>query len=303
MCLSGWHEDGDTVDEMAEPARGDRVVRAMTMDGAFRVIAAITTETVRSALAAQTTGDELGLRLGELITSAVLLRETTQPARRVQLLWRDRRGGTMVADALPDGANRGIVSPGDDTAVLPGGDHLLQVHYTLPNAALHQGAVSIPAGEDMSSALMRYLQQSEQILSMSAVAALPGPGGVRVAGGYVVQLLPEATREIIGEMTDHIGNLEPLTSLLEGRGTSATALIETLMGAQEWQELAASPLRFGCTCSETRVMSSILTLPDDEVEAMLGGDPLEVRCDACGRQYVIATETLRAFRDQARQPS
>lgn len=275
----------------------DRVIRAMTIDGAFRVIAATTTDTVRSALAAQTTGDELGLRLGELITGAVLLRETTQPARRVQLLWRDRRGGTMVADALPDGANRGIVSPGDDTHVLPGGDHILQVHYTLPNAALHQGMVAIPEGEDMSSALMRYLHQSEQILSMTAVSALPGPGGVRVAGGYVIQLLPEATREVIDTMTDHVGNLEPLASLLEGRAPSADTLIKAIMGDLPHEELAQAPLHFGCTCSETRVMSSILTLPDEEVDAMLGGDPLEVRCDACGRMYRIATEQLRSFRD------
>jgi molecular chaperone Hsp33 len=276
----------------------------MTVDGAFRVIAAITTDTVRKALAAQTTGDELGLRLGELITGAVLLRETTQPARRVQLVWSDRIGGTMVAVALPDGANRGIVSPGDDTNVRADGDHLLRVHYTLPNDALHQGTVGIPEGEDMSSALMRYLHQSEQILAMTAVVALPGPGGVRVAGGYVVQLLPEATRETIDMMTDHVGMLEPLSSLLEGRAPSADALIATLMGELEYAELAASDLHFGCTCSDTRVMSSILTLPDDEVEAMLGGDPLEVRCDACGKTYTIELDALRAYRDasRAREP-
>jgi molecular chaperone Hsp33 len=285
---------------MTEHDRRDRAVRAMTRDGAFRVIAAITTETVRGALAAQATGDELGLRLGELITAAVLLRETTQPARRVQLLWRDRRGGSLVADALPDGANRGIVNPGEDAAVLPGGDHLLQVHYTLPNAALHQGVVAIPEGEDMSSALMRYLHQSEQILSMTAVAALPGPGGVRVAGGYVIQLLPEATRETIDVMTDHVGNLEPVARLLEERAATATALIATLMGDLEHDELASSPLRFGCTCSEHRVMTSILTLPGDDVDAMLTGDPLEVRCDACGRRYRIEIEALRAFRDAHR---
>jgi len=271
----------------------------MTVDGAFRVISAITTSTVRGALAAQTTGDELGLRLGELITAAVLLRETTQPARRVQLLWRDRRGGTLVADALPDGANRGIVNPGADAAVLAGGDHLLQVHYTLPNSAMHHGTVAIPAGEDMSSALMRYLHQSEQILSMTAVAALPGPGGVRAAGGYVVQLLPEATREAIDVMTDHVGNLPPLATLLDGPAPTAEGLIATLMGALEHEQLAASDLHFGCTCSEARVMTTILTLGDEEVEAMLGGDPLEVRCDACGRMYRIGTDELRSFRDEA----
>lgn len=281
---------------MSEHQHPDSVVRAMTVDGAFRVIAAITTETVRGAVAAQTLGDDLALRLGELMTAAVLLRETTQPARRVQLLWRDRRGGSLVADALPEGANRGIVNPGEPTEVIAGGDHLLQVHYTLPNGAMHQGVVAIPAGEDMSSALMRYLHQSEQILSMTAVAALPGPGGVRVAGGYVIQLLPEATRDVIDAVTDHVGNLDPLAMLLEGRAAEPTELIRVLLGDQEWEQLAASSLRFGCTCSETRVMTSILTLPVEEVDAMLGGDPLEVRCDACGRMYAITPEQLRAFR-------
>jgi molecular chaperone Hsp33 len=285
----------------AQPATGDHVVRAMTTDGGFRIIAAVTTDTVRDALAAQHRADELGLRLGELITAAVLLRETTQPARRVQLLWRDRRGGALVADALPDGANRGLVNPGSDQEVSPRGDHLLQVDYTLPNGALHQATVGIPDGEDMSSALMRYLHQSEQILSMTGVVALPGPQGVRLVGGYVIQLLPEATREVIDTMTDHVGNLEPFPHLLEARAATPRALIAALMGDLPYQELAASALRFGCTCSEVRVMTSILTLPDDEIASMLAGDPLEVRCDACGRQYVITPDALRAFRD-ARDP-
>jgi len=267
----------------------------MTMDGAFRLIAAVTTDTARGALAAQATGDELGLRLAELITGAVLVRETTQPARRVQMVWKDWRGGSLVADALPDGLNRGLVNPGESAPVLTEGNHLLQVNYTLPNGALHQGVVSLD-GDDMATALMRYMKQSEQIVSMIAVTALPGPGGVRVAGGYVVQLLPEATREVIDAMTDHLGNLDPIATLLEGKGRTAPELAATVFAGFEHAELATSALRFGCTCSDVRVMTSILTLPAGEVESMLSGDPLEVRCDACGAKYVITPEALRDFR-------
>ncbi|MBE7451047.1 MAG: Hsp33 family molecular chaperone HslO [Kofleriaceae bacterium] len=276
----------------------DQVVRLMTMDGAFRLIAAVTTETARGALASQATGDELGLRLAELLTAAVLVRETTQPTRRVQMVWRDRRGRSLVADSLPDGLNRGLVNPGDSAPVAADGEHLLQVNYTLTNGALHQGLVAVADGDDMATALMRYMKQSEQIVSMIAVAALPGPGGVRAVGGYVVQLLPEATREVITAMTDHLGNLEPMAILLEGRGRTAAELARTVFAGFEHAELATSSLRFGCTCSEVRVMTSILTLAPDEVESMLGGDPLEVRCDACGTQYRITPEALRAFRDQ-----
>ena len=276
----------------------DRVVRLMTMDGAFRLIAAVTTESARGALAAQTTGDELGLRLAELLTSAVLVRETTQPVRRVQMVWRDRNGGQLVADSLPEGLNRGLVNPGESTAVDATGDHILQVNYTLPNGSLHQGMVAIPDGDEMGTALMRYMKESEQIVAMIALTALPGPGGVRAAGGYVVQLLPEATREVIDRMTDHLGNLEPIASLLEGRGRTAAELAAVVFEGFEHAELASSPLRFGCTCSEVRVMTSILTLPAADVDSMLEGDPLEVRCDACGKSYVITPDALRGFRDR-----
>jgi molecular chaperone Hsp33 len=279
---------------MAEP---DRVVRAMTMDGAFRQIAAVVTDTARAALATQATGDELGLRLAELIAAAVLVRETTQPTRRVQLVWRDRRGGSLVADSLPEGPCRGLVNPGESTAVLTEGDHRLLVNYTSPDGSPYQGVIGVPDGDDISTALMRYFKQSEQITAMVAIAALPGPGGVRAVGGYVVQLLPEATKEVIEATTDHLAGLEPIGILLEGRGRTAAALCQTVFEPFPYADLASSPIAFGCTCSQVRVMSSILTLPSEEVESMLSGDALEVRCDACGRNYRVEVEELRDFRD------
>jgi molecular chaperone Hsp33 len=278
----------------------DRVVRLMTMDGAFRLMAAVTTDTARGALGAQATGDALGLRLAELITGAILVRETTQPSRRVQMVWRDRQGRSLVADALPDGVNRGMVNPGDDRAVAEDGDHMLSVNYTLPNGELHQGIISIAGGDDMGSALMRYFKQSEQITAMVAVGAVSGPGGVRVCGGYVVQLLPEATAEVIEAMMAQLARLESIEDLLTGRGGTAAELAATVFDGFEHAELASSPLRFGCTCSETRVMLSILTLPDDDIASIIDGEPLQVRCDACGASYVIDPDAVRAFRDQRR---
>jgi molecular chaperone Hsp33 len=276
---------------------GDRVVRAMTMDGAFRVIAVCATETARGALAVQPAAGDLSLHLAELMAAAVLVRETTQPVRRVQMLWRDRRGGALVADALPDGTNRGMVNPGEPSSVAATGDHILQVNYTAPNGSLHQGLVAIPDGDDMATALMRYMHQSEQIVSMVALTALPGAGGVRAVGGYLVQLLPEATREVIDAMTEHLGNLPPIATMIDGPGRDAAALIADVLAPFEFAELASSTLVFGCTCSPARIMSGILSLPAAEVDSMLEGDPLEVRCEACGRQYVIKPAELGEFRD------
>ena len=275
----------------------DHVVRAITKDGSFRVIAAITTQTVRDVAAVQHLEGPQALRLAELLACAVIVRETTQPARRVQLVWRDASGVTLIADALPDGSNRGMVNPGGGEPTLLGGNHILQVNYTLPNGATHQGIVGITPGTDIATALMQYMQESESTLSIVAITALPGPDTVRVVGGYLVQLLPEATHETIGALTEHVANLDPLVSVIDGGRTTGQDLIARVLDGFPYEELADSPLRFGCTCSEGRVLQSLLTLADDDVGAMIAGELLEVRCDACGTTYQIEPTSLRAMRD------
>ncbi len=204
----------------------------------------------------------------------------------------------LVADAMPDGSNRGIVNPGStDTVIRSGGDTTMQVSYTMRNGALHQGLVNVPAGSDLSDALMRYMQQSEQTVSVISVTAVAdGADGLAVAGGYVVQLLPEAERPALRAMTRHLDELDSLDRLLSGPVTSSRELVSRLLLGFEHAELADSPLCFGCTCSEERVLSGLARLGPDDVASLVGSDaPLEVRCDACGQRYEIDPDDLRAF--------
>lgn len=313
---------------MKQPS-SDRVVRAMTIDGAFRVIAAIATDTANAVCAAQGLSAEAGTRLAELLTCAVIVRETTQPTRRVQLVWRDRSGSMLVADSLPDGSTRGLVNPGKDKG---GGEaaseHILQINYTLPNGALHQGVVAVAEDSDLSTALMQYMQTSEQIVAMAAIGAVAGSGGssgssgsggssgggngssagkaVRQVGGYLVQVLPEVTREGLEALTKQLTELPSIDSLVADAGADPHAIVARVLEGFPHAELADSPVAFGCTCSEARIILGILSLGAEEVASMEAGEPLEVRCDACGTQYMIDPSSIRAMRElreRGEQPS
>ncbi len=293
-------------DSLAPSPATDCVVRAMTNDGAFRVIGIVSTATAQATVARQHAVGDVAVRLAELLTAAVLIRETTQPARRVQVVWTDNDGQMLVADALADGKNRGIVSPGrggDDGVAGHGarnGDNTLQVSYTLRNGSLHQSMIAVPQGQDMSAALMRYMQESEQTVCIAQLCALPagvsapgnGAPAVRAVGGYLVQLLPEATVEVIAEMTDKVSALPALTHWLEN-AQDARGVVATLLDGFEYTELAASDIAFGCTCSEERFIMGILTLQTTDLEEILNDPIIEVSCDACGQQYHIAAETVR----------
>src|SRR4051812_23211585 len=134
----------------------DSVVRAMTDDGSFRVIAARTTQTVRGSIAAQSARGATAVSYGDLLTGAILVRETMAPTLRVQGILRGASGrGRLVADSHPDGMTRGLVTlPRGGGDVELGGDATLETMRSLANGALHKGVVEVPLNGGISTALM-----------------------------------------------------------------------------------------------------------------------------------------------------
>ncbi|HTN90001.1 MAG TPA: Hsp33 family molecular chaperone HslO [Sorangium sp.] len=279
----------------------DSVVRAITIDGAFRVITALTTDTVRGAIAVQSATGATAQRLGELITGAILVREAMAPNLRVQAIVKGATGhGTLVADSHPDGTSRGLVNLGKGAAegstVEVGEGSLLQIMRTLPSGMLHQGVVEVPAEGGISGGLMTYMQESEQVVSMIAVATLLGDDGVGASGGYLVQLLPEVERGPLMVMTERLKDFERLDEVLAHEGASADVLLEELLHGMPFSRLDDSPLSFSCRCSELRVMATLASLPRRDVEEMVeDGKVLDIRCDYCGKDYQVSPSQLRSL--------
>lgn len=277
----------------------DRVIRSMTNDGAFRVIAAVTTQTVRGASKAQQAKGAVAARFGELITGAILIREAMSPTLRVQGILKNPGGGSMVADAHPDGTTRGIVGFSGAAGTNTGNAMLLEMMRTLHNGALHRGIVEVAFDGEaggISGALMSYMQHSEQIVSTIAVSTLIENDEVVAAGGYMVELLPEIERGPLMIMTQRLEDFPPLSELLRKEMTLASHLTEELLFGMPHTILAESPLAYGCQCSEVRVLSSLITLPHAEIKALLEDNRvLEITCDYCRKDYAISPEQLRSF--------
>ena len=280
----------------------DTALRAITDDGAFRVIAIRSTETVRGAAASQGVRGETARLFGELVTGSILIRHTMAPDLRVQaILQGDDRASRMIADANPDASTRGLVqlSAGAKKAgtmnVCTGG--LLQVARTLQNGSIHQGVVSVPASGSISGALMTYMQDSEQIISIIAVGCAMDDGGdVRVAGGFALQLLPEVDEGPLAVMTERMRDFEKMEPLFATGAAEPEALLREILYGMPYTHVGEDPLRFGCNCSQVRVAASLASLPKSEIREMISdGRVLEIGCDYCGKQYQMAPEQLRGL--------
>jgi molecular chaperone Hsp33 len=280
----------------------DSVLRAITDDGAFRVIVARTTDTVQHVLKAQGAQGNTGRHLGDLVTGSVLFRETMAPNLRVQGILKGAGGsGSLVADSHPSGKTRGLVQlTGGATEVSIGPGAIMQMMRTLPDGKINQGFVEVPDSGSISRALMEYMQTSEQVVSMLAMGTLLEQERVSAAGGYLVQLLPEVGRGPLMVMTERLKDFESIDAQLREPSFSPEALLDELLYGMAYTKLDSSQVGFECWCNELRVVSAIATLPKHDIEHLLSsGEVLEIACEYCKREFRIPPARLQGLLNES----
>jgi molecular chaperone Hsp33 len=279
----------------------DSVLRAITDDGAFRVITARTTDTVRGAIEAQNATGETARHFGDLLTGAILFRETMAPNLRVQGIIKGSAGGSLIADSHPSGQTRGLIQlKGEAMDIELGHGSVLQLMRSLPNGRINQGVVEVPKQGGISQSLMAYMQSSEQVFSMLAVGTIFEGEHVVSAGGYMVQLLPEVGRGPLMVMTERLKDFESVDAQLADPRFTPTWLLDELLYGMPFTRLEESPVRFECWCDELRVVSALASLGRDDLEHLLStNEVLEIACEYCKRDFRIAPARLRGLLEQS----
>ncbi|MFT7582252.1 MAG: molecular chaperone Hsp33 [Myxococcota bacterium] len=279
---------------MTDTPQRDSVIRAITDDGSFRVITLRTHDLVQEAIERQGVEGNDARLFGELLTGAILVRETMSPGNRVQAILSGVDGVSLVADSWPDaGRTRGLVSRDDPAKhIVLGEGAILKVIRTLPRGELHQSIVEADSS-GVSEALMGYMQNSEQVMSTIRVACVVEGGRVVTSGGYIVQLLPECQREPLMVMTERLADFSYLDNILLRDDANPTTLVGELLYGFPHSLLSSEPCSFGCDCSEERVMGALITIPRDEIASMVARSELiELKCEYCKTPYSIAPRRL-----------
>lgn len=298
----------------------DRVLRAVTYDGAFRVIAVRTTDLVREAMrvhhdllgtSGQASSDARAF--GDLLTGAILVRETMAPGQRLQAVLSRQGVGQIVVDSRPgEGVSapvRGLVNrqggplvasgvgPGGEAGIpILGGDAVLRVTRTLPRGRMHQSIVEAQAS-GMSQALMHYMQTSEQVVSMLALGTVFDGDRVVASGGYLVQLLPECTDGPLAVMTERLAHdFADFDRFILTHDADAVKLKDELLYGFDHEVLADEGLRYACDCSEERVLGAVATLGRDEIAQIVEtGEIVSLTCEYCRKDWTLGTDRLRSL--------
>jgi molecular chaperone Hsp33 len=284
----------------------DYLVRGMTMDGFVKVVAIRSTDIVRRAAQIHGTTPNATAALGRCLTAASMM-GNMQKVENGSMTLQVRGGGpigtiTVVSDA--EGNVRGCVTEPKvplvekysgklDVGATVGTDGTLTVIRDLQMKEPYIGSIQLISGE-IGDDVTAYFVQSEQTPTACALGVLVDRDmSVKVAGGYLVQLLPGAPDEVIDAVEAGIQRAGAVTKMLEG-GMTPEEILTEVCGELGVLFFENEPVCYKCYCSRDRVTAALISLGKQELEEIAAeGKTFPVECQFCDTIYEFTPEQIQ----------
>ncbi len=284
----------------------DYLVRGMTMDGFVKVVAIRSTNLVRRGAEIQKTTPNATAAFGRSLTAASMM-GNMQKVDNGSMTLQIRGGGpigtiTVVSD--PEGNVRGCVTepnvplvekfPGKlDVGATVGTDGALTVIRDLQMKEPYIGQVPLVSGE-IGDDVTAYFAQSEQTPTACALGVLVDTDcSVKVAGGYLVQLLPGAPDEVIDTLEKGIQRAGAVTKMLEA-GLTPEEILGQVCGDLGVVFMETTEVSYRCYCSRERVTSALISLGREELTQIAQeGKAFPVECQFCDTVYEFTPEEVQ----------
>ncbi|MGB9858531.1 MAG: Hsp33 family molecular chaperone HslO [Moorellaceae bacterium] len=273
----------------------DYLVRATAAEGEILALAARTTDLVQEARNLHRTSPVATAALGRVLTGAALMAATLKDGHSLTLrVEGDGPLGSIVAVARPGAVKGYVAEPQVDLPLKARGK--LDVGravgkgwlYVIKDLGLKEpyvGSVELVSGE-IGEDLAYYFTASEQKPSAVGLGVMVEPDGrVGAAGGYLVQVLPEASQELAEALEKNIKEAGAVSRLIS-QGATPEDILYLLLKGYSFKIHQRDPLKFTCDCSRERLRNILLALGPEELKQLLaeqGG--AEAKCAFCNRTY------------------
>lgn len=280
------------------------IQRAIAKDASVVISVADATDVVATMEQIHHTSAVMSAALGRLTIAAGLmsygLNEDDSITLRVD---GGGPGGALTAVANHNGdvkayaANPLVELPLNDKGKLDvggavGTDGNLTVAKDLGLANPYVGVVPLVSGE-IAEDLARYFVESEQTPTACGLGVLVNPNlTIQYAGGYLIQLLPDAPDTVIDQLENNIQSAPPMTTMMQ-QGMTAEQIALQLLEGLEPNLLDKSELNYRCDCSRERTTRLLASLGADELRDLARTqEETTVSCHFCDKVYTFSAEEL-----------
>ncbi|MBO5523084.1 MAG: Hsp33 family molecular chaperone HslO [Roseburia sp.] len=286
----------------------DYIVRATAADSQIRAFAITSKEMVEEARRDHGTSPVITAALGRLLSGAAMMGtmmkgekdlltvqiQCSGPAKGLTVTANSKgevKGFPMAADVeLP---------PNAQGKLDVGGALGLGVMSVIKDMGLKEpyvGQIALQTGE-IAEDLTYYFATSEQIPSAVGLGVLVDKDlSVRQAGGFIIQLMPFTSDEVVEKLEKKITEIASVTEMLED-GKTPELILEEILGEFGVEITDKIPTAFSCDCSKEKVSRAIATLSRKDLDDIIGdGESIEVKCQFCNKAYEFTVEELKEMR-------
>ena len=289
----------------------DYMIRATAAEGQIRAFAATTRDMVENAKNAHNTSPVATAALGRLMTAAAMMGADLKGEKDLLTLRIEGSGplGGLLVTANGHGDVKGyafnpdvMLPPNAQGKLDVGGSLDLGVLSVIKDIGLKEpyvGQTQLVTGE-IAEDLTYYFATSEQVPSSVALGVLMNKDNtVRQAGGFIIQLLPGASDEIIDRLEAKLSRISSITSLLDA-GKTPEEILTDILGEFGLEILKKMPVQFHCDCERSRVEKAIISIGRKEIQDMIDeGKEIEVNCQFCNKHYKFSVDELEAMLKRA----
>ncbi len=276
------------------------------MDGFVKVVAIRSTQMVGRAAQIHKTTPNATAALGRALTAASMM-GNMQKVENGSMTLQIRGGGpigTITCVSDPEGNVRGCVTeprvpfvekyPGKlDVGAVVGTDGTLTVIRDLQMKEPYIGSTRLISGE-IGDDVTAYFAQSEQTPTACALGVLVDRDySVKVAGGYILQLLPGAPDDVIEKLEQGIQRAGAVTAMLEN-GMTPEDILGAVVGDLGVLFMETTEVSYKCYCSRDRVTQALISLGRQELtEIAEDGKGFPVECQFCDEVYTFTPADVR----------
>lgn len=291
----------------------DYMVRAIDETGSIRIFSSNTTNLVEHSRGLHQTSPVSTAALGRVMTASLLMGDTLKNDNdKVSIqVTGDGLIKNILAISNSKGEVKGYISnPRADLPLKRKGK--LDVGGAIGNGNLtvikdlgmrepYVGQTQLVSGE-IAEDLAHYFATSDQQPSVVALGVLIEKDyTVKAAGGYIIQVLPNAEEEVIAKLEENIAKAEPVSTLIE-KGYTPEQVIDYVCEGLDMKILEKKDLKFVCDCCEDRIERALVSIGEKDLTEIIEEDgKAEVCCEFCDTKYQFDKENLTKLLEKAKR--
>lgn len=286
----------------------DFIVRATAADASIRAFAINAKEMVETARVDHNTSPVITAALGRLLAAGAMMGSMMKGEKDILTLRIQcsgpAKGLTVTADSKGNvkgfAYNPDVDLPPNAQGKLDVGGALdLGVLSVIKDLGLKEpyvGQCELQTGE-IAEDLTYYFATSEQVPSAVGLGVLVDKdGSVKQAGGFIIQLMPFTSDEVIDKLEKSISQMDSVTNMLE-RGLSPEGMLEEILGDLGLVVTDTLDTQFYCDCSKERVSRALSTISKKDLDDIINdGESIEVKCQFCNKAYSFEIDELKEIR-------